>query len=246
MKTLMVYNTPAYLQSKLSPPRPSVHSQRDRFWSSEIAKLNIIISRYDKENEKLEAEIDNITDSMLSPQKRKLCIKEFNKSINELTTQIEIRRQQLEQLHQKVTLFRIESPDSNLAKRAPRSYFSPSTGEPLKAEVKEENMRLSRKALYLERLLIEKKMQLRLRHDHRDLSELRDEIEGFSEENDERNENIRKLRETTKVLKRRIAAEKVRIQLLMNPNQDHIDAAVQIQKVWRGYCIRMKRKNTKS
>ena len=99
--------------------------------------------------------------------------------------------------------------------------------------------RLTEKALYLERLILLQKLRLKICHDHRELSQLKDELEFIEmgrEEEDE--EEISDLKNSISILKERIIHEKKRIGQLQYKHYHLFNSAVKIQKCWRGYCVR--------
>lgn len=107
-----------------------------------------------------------------------------------------------------------------------------------RAELVNEHERLVAISLNLERVMLVKKMQLRLCHDHRDLYSLRmmfDSIEGGDSANTTEKQISRKYKTKIKNLKTQIQREKTRLIAVMQKQTKEEQAAISIQNLMRGF-----------
>ena len=107
-----------------------------------------------------------------------------------------------------------------------------------------ENKRLVDLALFLEQLTIVEKMKLRMNHDLRDYCKYKrfadNILKGNSVDFKMEDQIIKQKKATIAHLKRAIEYERYRIAALQSPQYEINDAAIVIQKHWRGYLQRKK------
>lgn len=132
------------------------------------------------------------------------------------------------------------------------------------ADFKKERDKLTQKTLYLDRLITIEKLKLKLCHDHRTLAELKNELDilqsehvnlNYSKENEEENYNefenndeneddLEQLKDSIELIKERIQEEKSRISFYESKYYPINDAAIDIQRMWRGFLARKSQKET--
>ncbi|KAK8884178.1 hypothetical protein M9Y10_043284 [Tritrichomonas musculus] len=129
--------------------------------------------------------------------------------------------------------------------------------------IAKEREKLIQKTLYLDRLISIQKLKLKLYHDHRKLSELKNELDMIQSENwntisfkkneaevDDENDSqngdfyeeddtdLDSLKSSISLIEERIQNEKNRISMYQDKYYPIHDAAIDIQRVWRGFMLR--------
>lgn len=212
-----------------------------------IAQLKEIIEELNAKNSPLRARCQHLKELQSNPNASKLVLKDFRIDLNEHMKRIEKRQKQLNALEASVLIFRPEDRESDerwlqdqraITRKRPVMPL-PSLNDQ-KGKVTSESLYLRNKVLYYERLIILRKLQLKLCHDHRDLSVLRDRLEMIT--NGDYSETPESdMRSRCALLREMIEYEKDRIRLERAPFAEEYFAAITIQAAWRGYLARKKR-----
>lgn len=131
------------------------------------------------------------------------------------------------------------SNESNKTKTQPDTRLPPNIID--RSELVAEHERLVAISLNLERVMLVKKMQLRLCHDHRDLCQLRimlNSIEGGESANTSEKQIARRYKSKIKNLKAQIQREKARLITVTKKPVKEEAAAISIQSLMRGFLCR--------
>lgn len=214
-----------------------------------INQLKELIEELDAKNAPLRSRCQHLKELQSNADASRLVLKDFRIDLNEHRKRIEERQKQLIALESKVLIFRPEDRESDepflqdqrVLKRKRSIIQLPSLNDQ-KGKVAAESAYLRNKALYYERLIILRKLQVKLCHDHRDLSVLRDRLERITNGDDvEPPESD--MRARCALLREMIEYEKDRIRIEQAPFAEEYFAAMTIQAAWRGYLSRKKRNN---
>lgn len=237
---------------------------QNRSFIDEIKKLEQIISDFTAENQELAKYIEHLEGAAHKMEERVKIVSVFENDLNTNTNELDIRRKELDALENKNKIFRPptekkpqepHSPrvghmykgnlDFRYTKPSPRPFPPPSLlphkrTDAVQADLISEANRMTQMALYNERRMVILKMKLRLCHDHRDLSSLRDELDNLQADQggNKDNDAIKNIQDSSDTIKERIEYEKFRIEQLEAEDYDIHRAATLMQSLWRGYKIR--------
>ena len=212
-----------------------------------IAQLKEDIQNLLAKNEPLRAKIEHLKMSECDQNAMKLTMRDFKTDLRRCAQRIENRQKLLLQLEKQVLIFRQDMSAENNKPRL-QDMRMPRRKKPLaqlpslndhKSKADAEHKRLTSKSLYYERLIILRKLQLRLCHDHRDIDQLQTQFNNLDRDHDE-DETLNRLRQKCANLKQAIINEKDRIFTEKLPYATEHFAAVSIQSAWRGYIFRKK------
>lgn len=222
-------------KSSLKPVSPSSvrsSSELKGPFSSQILKLRAQVKEYSEKTESLRTTIERLNGAMERMSYRKALYKEFDQDLSEIFERLGGRFVELSAAEGSVKAFR-QTPEQSAVNHA----------KPVneRKTLMSENKRLVELALSQERQMLLMKMRLRLCHDHRDLAQLRrvlNKLEGGGEDYREDEEITRDLKKCIGNLKRAIEREKERIRVSSLPDTTEHDAAIVIQKTFRGWLYR--------
>ena len=212
-----------------------------------VSQLREIIDKLLIEYEPLQRRVCNLKEAESDPTAARLAMQDFKLDLSRFEEQIERRRRRLLELEKQVLIFRrAEDPatagprlqDSLMPTR--RRQLSPLPAlTDQKSKASAEYQILKNKTLYYERLIILRKLQLRVLHDHRDLDRLRRQFNNLGDEDGD-DCVCSDIRRKCHALKHAIGKEQDRIAIERSPFAEEYFAAVAIQSAWRGYYFRMK------
>ena len=228
-------------------PRNCSSPRHMRGAQDRVSQLKEIIEKLMIEYEPLRNRVERLSDAATDETAARLVIQDFKLDLNRLEEMIEKRRKKLLALEKQVLIFRrAEEPtvsrprlqDTLMPTRRKQLAPLPAlTDQKNKASI--EYQELKNKTLYYERLIILRKLQLKMLHDHRDLDQLRNSFSNLGDTDDE-DSACSDIRRKCRALKYAITCEQDRIALERSPYAEEHFAAVAIQSAWRGYLFRKK------
>ena len=211
-----------------------------------VSQLKEIIEKLMIEYEPLRNRVERLSNATTDETAARLVMQDFKLDLNRLEEMIEKRRKKLQALEKQVLIFRrAEEPTASRprlqdtlmpTRRKQLAPLPALTDQKNKASI--EYQELKNKTLYYERLIILRKLQLKMLHDHRDLDQLRNSFSNLGDTDEDC--ACSDLRRKCRALKRAITCEQDRIALERAPDAEEHFAAVAIQSAWRGYLFRKK------
>lgn len=228
-------------------PRNCSSPRHMRGAQDRVSQLKEIIDKLMIEYEPLRTRVEHLSNAATDETAARLTMQDFKVDLNKLEEMIEKRRKKLIGLEKQVLIFR-RAEDSTVARPRLQDTLMPTRRKQLaplpsltdqKSKASIEYQELKNKTLYYERLIILRKLQLKMLHDHRDLDQLRNNFNNLGDDDDEESA-CNDLRRKCQALKLAIGYEQDRITVERSPYVDEYFAAVAIQSAWRGYSFRKK------
>lgn len=254
-------------KAKIVAPSPKRTVEAKGPFSKQISSLENSITRFEKKNAELSDTINRLIGAMTTMKERKELFTEFENNLRQVSLRLDTRYENLLVCEEQVKSFRQtpDTPDYSQYKYYEQKKRARSSADRYKLsnneaddpiltrprmvnktsqehqDLLEKNKELVEIALAQERRMLLGKMKLRLCHDHRDLSQLRrvlNKLEGGGETFMEEERITNSLKVAISNLRAAIARERERIRIEKLPSIELFDAAVIIQKTWRGYRYR--------
>lgn len=242
---------------------------QNRSYVDEMTKLHQIISDFTIENQELSKYIEHLEGAAHKMEERMELMNIFENDLNNHTIELDNRLKELDVLENKNKIFRPPTEKKPKEPQSPRvghmyqgnldfRYTKPSPRpfpphslmphkrtDPVQANLISEADRMTQIAIYNERRILILKMKLRLCHDHRDLSTLREKLEYLNADGDQDSDQVRmkSIKDSSETIKERIEYEKYRIELLESDDYDINRSAILLQSLWRGYKVRKNQQN---
>ena len=210
----------------------------------QIKELQKTIEKLEKKLKDLRYTQKKYDHAMTNGELRRALYTDLQNEINRFSERLQKRADMLNNFQEEINTFRQYTDDlPPIPKERLTSYLSNSKNPQTK--LLNENKVLINQALAQERTMLILKMRMRLCHDHRDLDQLRsvlNKMMGGGKDIDEDQLIIKKYKEVISRLKLHIRQEKARIEEVSKPYNVEYESAVIIQKTWRGYIFRKRKK----
>lgn len=193
----------------------------------EIEKFKILSRQCEEENRNLLNTLSAFN-SINEIDSQTFLIDQFENELNQISKRIDKRS---------ILINSIEKKSS----RKKEAAFKNQDMFQEKTQLIAENEQLVNKALFLEKKMIAAKLKLRLNHDHRDFCRLKRQLSRLADDDDTSNDEemeIYRNKEIIRNLKNAIEHEKARLLQINAPPTLEEEAAIIIQKIWRGYITR--------
>ena len=211
----------------------------------QVLELEKTVSILEQKKKNLLFAQKQFDNAMTHGELRRSLYNDFQNEINRFSERLQKRSDLLANFEEQLNTFRQYTDDLPPIPKEKLANFLSNSHNP-QTKLLNENKVLVNQALAQERTMLVLKMKMRLCHDHRDLDQLRSVLNrmmGGGKDMDEDQIIIKKYKEVIGILKQHIKEEKARIEEVSKPFDVEHESAIIIQKTWRGYRYRQKKKN---
>lgn len=227
--------------------KPKTRASTTMTSKDKIAEMEDQIKRLEAKLAKTKREYTLLTGAMTSSSQRRDLFSDFQSTLDQFSYKLQERSNRLKMYEENVNTFRQEDHEEKDLLNLRGIQFS--NKENQQTELIRENTKLVSQALAQERILLILKMRLRLCHDHRDFDELRsvlNKLMGGGKDLDEDQIIVKKYKSIINTIKQHKHEEKRRIQELQQPYNIEKEAAIIIQKTFRGKLERQRLQREKA